>query len=85
MTSGNIGDAAPQAATPASLAVEAGNPNVQHCDLGGHGFTVVDVRRDEVRAEWWQVPTARERVGGERLSAAGTVARGSQHLVMTSG
>jgi alkaline phosphatase D len=54
--------------------------HVHWCDFSGHGYAVIDVDADRVRAEWWLVDTIMERSGGERQAAAFEVARGHKTL-----
>ena len=52
-------------------------PHMRWVDLDSHGYVVVDVTPERVRAEWWQVATVLERTDEERLGAAWEVRRGS--------
>ena len=55
--------------------------HVEWCELASHGYVVVDVDPDRLRAEWWHVDDVRERVERERLAAAFEVPRGEPRLV----
>lgn len=46
------------------------NPHVQWLELDDHGYVVVDVWPERVRAEWWAVDTVLEPSGDERLKSA---------------
>jgi len=81
VTSNNIGETAgQQAARALGTAVVAGNPNVQHCDLGGHGYTLARVGPGEVRAEWREVDTVLEPSRTESTTARLACARETNHL-----
>jgi len=53
-------------------------PHWQWCDLDSHGYTVIDVTPERLRAEFWHVDTVLERTDGESLGAAFTVAHGAR-------
>jgi alkaline phosphatase D len=55
--------------------------HIQYCEMASHGYVVVDVDRERLRAEWWHVEGVRERTGGESLGAAYEVPRGEIDLV----
>lgn len=81
VTSNNFGETLPrEAVTAFNTAIIAGNQNVSYCDLGGHGFTVLDLRPGEARADWYQVPTVARRTGGVELVASRRTAAGRNHL-----
>jgi alkaline phosphatase D len=56
-------------------------PHWQWCDLDSHGYVVVDVTPERLRAEWWHLDTVLERTDTEELGATFTVAPGSRRLV----
>jgi alkaline phosphatase D len=60
--------------------VDRANPHVRWVDLDRHGFTVVEVARDRVRADWWFVPTVRRRAPGAERGATWCVDRGRPGL-----
>jgi alkaline phosphatase D len=60
--------------------VDRANPHVRWVDLDQHGFTVIDIDRERVRAEWWFVPTVRRRSPGAELGAVWCVDRGRPGL-----
>lgn len=80
VTSHNLEESQPESAPVLNAAVRAGNPNVQHVDLGGHGYVLADVTPDRVLAQWWKTGTARRRSTTETLSASLQCLRGSAHL-----
>ena len=65
----------------AERAVLAAFDRIEWCDLASHGYVVVDVDRDRVRAEWWHVDGVLEPSAGERLGAAYEVRHGSPGLI----
>ena len=56
------------------------NPHVRWVNLDAHGYVLVDVTRERVRAEWWFVPETHRRVQGERREAVFEVDLGTQRL-----
>jgi alkaline phosphatase D len=57
--------------------VRAGNPHHRWFDLRAHGYVVLDVTPERLRADWWHVesvfqPSARERLAASFEVAAGT-------------
>ena len=56
---------------------------IEWCDLSSHGYVVVDVDAERLRAEWWHVDGVLEPSTGERLAACYEVPRGSVELVAT--
>lgn len=56
------------------------NPHIRWLELDSHGYLVLDVTPERVRAEWWFVDGVRERTGGERLATAWEVRRGETAL-----
>jgi alkaline phosphatase D len=57
--------------------------SVHWCELASHGYVVVDVDQDRLRAEWWHVDGVLERKAGEYRAAAFEAPRGSRHLVQS--
>jgi alkaline phosphatase D len=55
--------------------------HVHWCDMASHGYVVVDVDRERVRAEWWHLDGVLARLPGERCAATYRVERGSPRLV----
>ncbi|MGI8929051.1 MAG: alkaline phosphatase D family protein [Candidatus Limnocylindrales bacterium] len=59
-------------------------PNIRFCDMDSHGYMVVDVTTERLRAEWWFVDGVLERTPRERLGAAMEVHAGSHEIVPTA-
>jgi alkaline phosphatase D len=55
-------------------------PHVKFLDGDGNGYILLDVTADRVLAEWYFVPTVRERTADDRKAAAFVCARGSSRL-----
>jgi alkaline phosphatase/alkaline phosphatase D len=60
--------------------VEA-SPHVHWADFDGHGYVLVDLDREQLRASWWCVDDVLTRSAGESCLARFTVKRGSRALV----
>jgi alkaline phosphatase D len=58
--------------------------HVQWCELASHGYVVVDVDSERLRAEWWHVDDVLQRVDGEQRGAAFEVRRGEIGLTAAS-
>jgi phosphodiesterase/alkaline phosphatase D-like protein len=54
--------------------------HVHWCEMASHGYVLVDVDRERVRAEWWHVDGVLERLPGERCAAAFELRRGERVL-----
>jgi alkaline phosphatase D len=54
--------------------------HVEWCELSSHGYALIDVSPQQVRAEWWHVDGVLEPLAGERLAAAFEVPRGAATL-----
>jgi alkaline phosphatase D len=82
VTSNNLEETtmADDAIAGVNAAIIASNQNVQYTDQSGHGYTLLDVDRDRVLAEWWETGTARQRSTGENVEAVYETLRGSNHL-----
>jgi alkaline phosphatase D len=61
----------------AERAMVDGLEQVEWCELAGHGYCVIDVSPERVRAEWWLVDGVLEAVSGEAMAAAFELDRGS--------
>ena len=57
------------------------NPHVFWTNLDAHGYVLVEVTPERLRAEWWFVPETRRRVEGERRAAVFEVPTGEPRLV----
>jgi alkaline phosphatase D len=56
-------------------------PYVKFADFDDHGYVIVDVTPERVRAEWWFIDAVREPSTGQHLGAAWEVRRGASRLV----
>ena len=56
-------------------------PYVKFADFDDHGYVIVDVTPERVRAEWWFIDAVREPTTGQHLGAAWEVHRGDPRLV----
>jgi len=56
-------------------------PYVKFADFDDHGYVIVDVTPERVRAEWWFIDAVREPTTGQHLGAAWEVHRGESRLV----
>ena len=61
----------------AERAMIEGLEQVEWCDLSGHGYCVIDVSPERLRAEWWLVDGVLEPVAGESMAAAFELDRGA--------
>ena len=68
---------------PVAEAYIAGMPYVRWADFDSHGYTLVDVTRERIVAEWWAVESVLRRTGAERLVASWTVRAGAPRLEPT--
>jgi alkaline phosphatase D len=59
---------------------EAAFDRVRWCELASHGYVVIDVDPERLRAEWWHVDGVLEPLDGERCAAAFEVPRGAPQL-----
>jgi alkaline phosphatase D len=85
LTSQNLDDKMGWQPRVDSLAVEeallAGMPHLRYVDLDSHGYSIVDLDRDRLRFEWWNVEGLDRRVPGHRLAAALAVHHGEPRLL----
>ncbi|MDQ3610555.1 MAG: alkaline phosphatase D family protein [Actinomycetota bacterium] len=61
-------------------AVMERNPHVRWCEFDDHGYVLLDVTRERVKAEWWHVDTVLEPSEGEALKAAWELRAGTSRL-----
>lgn len=59
-------------------------PEMKYVDLDSHGYNVVDVTRERVQVEWWNVETVLKRSEHQSLGAAFKVESGKPRLVRIS-
>ena len=57
------------------------HPHVQWADFDGHGYVLVDLDREQLRASWWCVDEVLRPSYFEQCVARFTVKRGSRSLV----
>jgi alkaline phosphatase D len=85
ITSQNLDDKMGWAPRTESLALEAtllgGMPHLRYIDLDSHGYSIVDVNRERVRFEWWNVAQLVGRVPGQTLAMSMSVNHGEPRLV----
>lgn len=85
LTSQNLDDKMGWARRTESLAIEAtlltGMPHVRYLDLDSHGYSIVEVDRDQVRVEWWTVDELVVRAPGQERAASMAVRHGEPRLV----
>jgi alkaline phosphatase D len=65
--------------------IRAALPHLRYADAEHHGYVVLDLTPEQLRAEWWYVPTVRERTGAERLGCAFVSEARRPHLIDASG
>jgi alkaline phosphatase D len=56
-------------------------PHIGWLDLDSHGYVVIDVTPDRVRAQWWFVDGVLRSTDGESCAAEFAVERGRPNLV----
>ena len=59
----------------------AGIDQIKWCELASHGYCVIDVEPERLRAEWWHVEGVLEPLASELRAAAYELPRGSPLLV----
>lgn len=55
--------------------------HIDYCEMASHGYVLVDLDRERLRAEWWHVDAVQERTDGESCGGAYEVPRGETRLV----
>jgi alkaline phosphatase D len=87
LTSQNVDDKMGWAPRTKSIAVEEALmealPHLRWVDLDSHGYVLVDVTPERVKAEWWLVDTVLKRTNAEQLGASWTVEHGRPKLLRT--
>ena len=71
----------PGAVALAARSVRRANPHHRWFELRSHGYVVVDVTPDRLRADWWHVDSIRDRSPVEHRAASFEVAAGSARWV----
>ena len=56
-------------------------PHVAYADFDGHGYVLLDVDPDRIRAEWWYVDEVIRPSDGEHMDAAFEIRNGTPRLV----
>jgi alkaline phosphatase D len=79
VTSPGIENPAEAAQTAAALRFVS--PHMKFIELNKRGYTIVDIDRERLVSEWWQVPTVREKTNDQSLAARLGSASGTNHLV----
>ena len=84
LTSQNLDDKMGWARRTESIAIEdrlaAALPHWKWSDLDSHGYVVIDVTPERLRADWWFMPTVLERSAVEEHGASWMVKRGRARL-----
>jgi alkaline phosphatase D len=85
LSSQNLDDKMGWAPRTESLAIERmvldGMPHLRYLDLDSHGYSIVELDRDELRYEWWTVDDLATRSRGQARSASMAVRHGEPRLV----
>jgi alkaline phosphatase D len=85
LTSQNLDDKMGWGLRTESVAIErallAGMPHMRYVDLDSHGFSIVDLDREELRFEWWTVDALETRSLGQTLAATLAVRHGEPRLI----
>jgi alkaline phosphatase D len=84
VTSDNVDDILKVPPRTVSIAAEAAvralNRHVRYTELDSHGFVVVDVTEERLRADWWYLTDRTARGSGARRAVSFATASGSQRL-----
>ncbi len=85
LSSQNLDDKMGWGARTESLEIEAallaGMPHLHYLDLDSHGYSIVELDRDQLRFEWWTVDDLATRSPGQVRSAARAVRHGDPRLI----
>ena len=85
LTSQNLDDKMGWAPRTESLAIEetvlAGLRHIRYLDLDSHGYSIVEIDRDELRFEWWYVDDLGAGTKGQRRAASLAVRHGVPQIV----
>jgi alkaline phosphatase/alkaline phosphatase D len=74
----------PGAVPAVARMVRAANPHHRWFELRNHGYVVLDVTSERVRADWWHVDSIRDRPSDEHRAASFEVATGTSRWVRTA-
>ncbi len=86
LTSQNLDDKMGWSLRKESLEIEralvSGMPHLRYIDLDSHGYSIVELDREELRFEWWTVDGVETRSPGQALAAAVSVRHGEPRLIV---
>ncbi len=86
LTSQNLDDKMGWSLRKESLEIEqallSGMPHLRYIDLDSHGYSIVELDREQLRFEWWTVDAIDTRLPGQALAAAVTVRHGEPRLIV---
>ena len=71
----------PGAVPAVARMMRSANPHHRWFELRSHGYVVVDVTPERLRADWWHVDSIRDRPAGEHRAASFEVAAGTPRWV----
>jgi alkaline phosphatase D len=74
----------PTEAAQTAIGLRALSPHMKFIELNKRGYVLVDIDRDRVQSEWWQVPTIRERTNVQALAARLASESGANNLKTAS-
>jgi alkaline phosphatase D len=74
----------PVEAAQTAAGLRALSPHMKFIELNKRGYTLVDINRDRLQAEWWHVPTVSERTDVQTLAASLVSESSTNHLVPTT-
>jgi alkaline phosphatase D len=60
------------------------SPHMKYIELNKRGYVLVDIDRDRLQADWYHVPTIRERTDEQALAAVFTCESGKGYLQQSS-
>ncbi len=60
-------------------------PHLRYLDGVSRGYVVMDITRDRLQADWWLLPTVKQRSNEQRFAKGLVCEAGSRHLVEASG
>ncbi len=86
LTSQNLDDKMDWQPRTDSIAIEtavlAGMPHLRYLDLDSHGYSIVEVARDQVHFEWWNVEGLAQHARGQAMAASMAVRHGVPRLIL---
>ena len=85
LTSQNLDDKMGWSLRKESLEIEravlSGMPHLRYIDLDSHGYSIVELDREQLRFEWWTVDAVETSSPGQTLAAVMTVRHGEPRLI----